>query len=329
MFNMIKIIKKFIIIDLLLVMTLCLFSCKGIDFENKKLADAKELPLGETMVFIAEEKNKYENKFGKEIWSLTSGSRDAYFKDYVVYTVKKFVEKIMKLKLVAVDLNVMISKEDEEKLEKAFNEYYNLLTYDDFDYMMSTEDDIRQAFNDYHLSRLVIDNLAKKATDEISVSEAKVISVQYMVFDNRETAYKTREDLKARGANFSYFAKTRSIEDDIDMIVKRGDENSVNFPQLFYLTRGEISDVMESKNKYYIFRCVSDYLPEETEERRIEILKSMKNNEFNDNYIKYDEDYYVLSNSNYWKNIDLAKGNNCTINEFENIYYKYFPKNIK
>ena len=60
------------------------------------------------MVFVAEEKNKYENKFGKEIWNLKSGNGESYFKDYVVYTVKKFVEKIMKLKLVAVDLNVVI-----------------------------------------------------------------------------------------------------------------------------------------------------------------------------------------------------------------------------
>lgn len=321
--------KKIIKIILIITVVINLFSCKGIDFENKKLAEAKELPLGETMVFVAEEKNKYENKFGKEIWNLKSGNGESYFKDYVVYTVKKFVEKIMKLKLVAVDLNVVIAPEDEVKLDAAFNEYYNMLSYGDLDYMKSSEDNIKKAFHDYHLSRLVVDNLAKNATDEISVSEAKVISVQYMVFTDKDTAYKTREDLNAKGANFSYFAKTRSAEDNIDLIVRRGDENSVNFPQLFYLTRGEITDVLESRNRYYIFRCVSDYLPEETEDRRIEILKSMKNNEFKDNYEKYDVDYYVLSNSTYWRDINLADGNNCKINEFENVYYKYFPKNIE
>ena len=325
----INLLKKILILFLVLMTGSVLFACKGLEFENQKLATAKELSKGESMIFIAEEKNKYENKFTSQIWNLKSGDGNTYFKDYIVYTVKRFVERIMKLKLVANDVNVIISAEDDEKLKKASEDYLDELTFADLSFIDCTNEDVYNAFRDYHISRLVIDNLSKNASDEISISEAKVISVQYIVFNDIESAQKTKEDLKARGANFSYFAKTRSDDDDIDMVVKRGDENSVKFPELFYLSTGQISDVLQYRNKYYLFKCISDYLPDETELRRLEILRVMKNDEFVDNFAKFDEDYRVISNSNYWRDIDLSDGRECKINKFSEIYYSYFPESIK
>lgn len=322
-------LKNIIKILLLVLVSASLFSCKGIEFENQKLATAKELTKGESMIFIAEEKNKYENKFTSQIWNLKSGDGNTFFKDYIVYTVKRFVERIMKLKLVANDVNVIVSNEDDEKLRKATDDYLNELTLADLSFIDCTDEDIYNAFRDYHISRLVIDNLSKNASDEISVSEAKVISVQYIVFNDKESALKIKEDLKAKGANFAYYAKTRSDDDNIDMVVKRGDENSIKFPELFYLSTGQISDVLQYRNKYYLFKCISDYLPYETEQRRLEILRAMKNDEFVENFAKFDESYRVISNSNYWKDIDLNDGKECKIDKFTNIYYSYFPESIK
>lgn len=315
-------------LSLILIIT-NLFSCKGIEFANQKTAIAKELPLGEVMIFVAEEKNKYENRFNKEIWNLKSGDGTAYFKDYVVNTVKRFVEKIMKLKLVASDLNVIITQKDEELILKASEEYKEALSYADLEFIDCSDEDIVNAFRDYHLSRLVINNLSKNASSEISISEAKVINVQYIVLENRDLAYQTLEDVKVKGASFAYFAKTRSVDTNIEMLIKRGDEYSVRFPELFYLSKGQISDVFQYRNRYYIFRCLSDYMAEETEARRLEILRTMKNSEFNDNFAKFDEEYRVVSNSSYWKEIDLSVGEDSTINKFEEIYYRYFPKKIR
>lgn len=323
------IIRKILIFASILLMISNLFGCRGIDFENQKTATAKELPLGEVMIFIAEEKNKYENRFDSEIWNLKSGDGNTFFKDYVVYTVKKFVEKIMMLKLAANELNVIISVKDDDLIKEAANEYKALLSNADLEFIGCTDDDIYNSFKDYHISRLVVDNLSKNASSEISISEAKVISVQYIKMSDRELAYKTVEDVKAKGASFAYFAKTRSSDTSIEMLIKRGDENSVKFPELFYLSSGQISDVLQYRNDYYIFKCTSDFLPNETEKRRLEILRSMKNTEFADNFQRFENEYRVISNSNYWRNIDLSLGNDSTISQFENIYYKYFPKKIK
>lgn len=308
---------------------LALTSCKGIAFENKKIAKAEELPISETMIFVAEEKNKYESRFGSDIWNLKSGDGNLYFKDYVVSNVKSFVEKLMRLKLIANDINIILGSTDIANIRLAADEYYQALSGSDVDYIGCEKGDVLKAFTDYHIARLTIDNLSKNATSELSISEAKVIKVQYIVFDSLDKAKEVKELLNAKGASFSYYAKTRSEDTEIEMIIKRGDEMSTKFPELFYLSTGQVSDVLQNINKYYIFKCIDDYMVDETEERRIEILKTMKNNEFNINYSRYEDEYTLKSNSAYWRDIDLSKGKNCTIYKFEEIYYKYFPKSIK
>lgn len=321
--------KRFSQNIILFFVVISLFSCKGIEFENKKLAKAEELSRAESMIFVAEEKNRYENKFGSALWNLKSGDGNLYFKDYIVSITKAFVEKLMVLKLTADDLNIVISSADNEKIVKASEEYYNLLSFGDKSYIGCNEGDVLNAFTDYHVARLVVDNLSKNASTELSISEAKVIRVQYIVFDDRETAEKTAVEVKNKGANFAYFAKTRSKETEIEMVIKRGDEASTRFPELFYMSDGQVSEVIQFKNKYYLFKCIEDYLVDETENRRLEVLRSMKNSEFNEKFKKYEEAYRIRSNSNYWREIDLQEGYDCTIDKFEDIYYKYFPKAIK
>ena len=318
-------IKKII----LSLVALSLFSCKGIEFENQKIAKAEEFSRAETMIFVAEEKNKYENKFGYALWNLKSGDGSLFFKDYIVSITKGFIEKMMVLKLTAEDLNIIVSNADNEKIAKASEEYYDALSYADKNYIGCNEDDVLKAFTDYHIARLVVDNLSKNASTELSISEAKVIRVQYIVFEDKEAAAKTAEEVKNKGANFAYFAKTRSKETEIEMIIKRGDETSTRFPELFYLSDGQVSDVIQFKNRYYLFKCVEDYLVDETENRRLEVLRSMKNSEFDEKFKKYEETYKIKSNSSYWREIDLQEGRDCTIDKFEDIYYKYFPKTIK
>ena len=321
--------KKAIVIFLNLIIVFTTISCKGIEFENQKIAKAEEFSKVEAMVFVAEEKNKYENRFGESLWDLKSGDGNLYFRDYIVSITKSFVEKLMVMKLTATDLSIILSTTDEEKIKKASDEYYNSLSFDDIEFMDCNSTDVYNAFKDYHIARLVVDNLSKKASTELSVSEAKVIKVQYMVFEDKETADKIIEQLKAKGASFAYFAKTRSLDTEIEMIIKRGDEISTRFPELFYMSAGQSSGVLQFKNRYYIFKCVDDYLEDETEDRRLEVLKVMKNDEFKENFKKYEDKYAIKSNSTYWKSIDLKNGLKCNVDNFEDIYYRYFPKTIK
>ena len=129
---------------ILVLVASSLFSCKGIEFENQKIAKAEEFSRAEAMIFVAEEKNKYENKFGYSLWNLKSGDGSLYFKDYIVSITKGFIEKLMVLKLTAEDLNIIISNVDNEKIDNASKEYFNSLSQGDLDYIGCSEEDVKK-----------------------------------------------------------------------------------------------------------------------------------------------------------------------------------------
>ena len=323
---MMKLFNKKIIF---LILILCLSSCKGIQFENKKVTEVPELSYGEAMVFVTMEKNKYDLNFGSEIWDLKSGNGKLYFRDYLVNNVKNFVEKLMILELAGRELNVSMNTSDIKEVELAADEYMSGLTEEDLAYMNCEREDVVKAFYDYHMARLTIDNISKGAISELSVSEAKVIKVQYMAFNDKETAEETVDLVNVKNANFMYYARSRSVDKVYELVVKKGSDFSTRFPEIFYLTKGELSSILKSENKYYLFKCIDDYLVEETENRRIELLAALKNDEFNKYFKKYETKYKLKSNSRYWQEIDLKNGMGCTVNNFEEVYYKHFPKSIR
>ena len=317
---------KFKNIFIVIIMSILLSSCKGIEFEDSSFSHAVELTRGEAMILIADEKNNYENKFGYEVWSLKSGDGRQDFKSYVVLKVKEFVEDIMLYNLVAKDLGVDITDREKNTLKDASEDYFNSLTDGDKSFIGASIDDVYNLFSKYRIANLLVGEFTKNDDIELSISETKVILVQYIVFEDKETAESIKERLKQKNANFSYFAKTYTKDEDnnIDMIVKRGDETSIRFPEIFFLADGEVSDVLSYRGRYYIFKCIDDYLENETEERRLEILEKIRRDGFNNTFKNYESMYNVKSSSDYWNNIDLSKGNNCTVMNFYKTYNKYF-----
>ena len=320
-----KIIKyNYIILVILLIFMLS--SCKGIEFEDSSFSHAVELTKGEAMILIADEKNNYENKFGHEVWSLKSGDGRQDFKSYVVLKVKEFVEDIMLYNLVAKDLGVEITDNDKNILKNASDDYYNSLTTGDKSFIGASYDDVYNLFTKYRIANLLVSEFTKNDDIELSISETKVILVQFIEFEDKETAETIKEKLKLKNANFSYYAKTYTKEENnnIEMMVKRGDETSIRFPEIFFLADGEISDVLSYRGRYYIFKCIDDYLENETEERRIEILEKIRRDGFKETFKNYENLYNVKSSSDYWNTIDLSTGEYCTVMNFYKTYNKFF-----
>ena len=314
-------VKNYIVTLLVLFL---LSSCKGIRIENSKDSSVEEFSYGQVMILVAEEKYKYQSRFGKDIWNLRSGDGEQLFKNYIVDNIKKFVENIMAIKVLSEVRDVNIDNDDIKKINEAVIEYDNLLTEEDREYLKCNKQDIYNMFYDFHLSRLVIDDLTKNSNVELSISESKVIKVQYLVVSDFDKATELKEKVEVKNANFAYYARNDSEDDNIEMIIKRGDMISIRFPEVFYLSNGMVSSVLTYRDKYYLFKCVDDYLVEETNKRKNEILNTIKNTAFFEYYNNYLEENSIISNAEFWKEIDLAKGSDSNINGFYDIYYKYF-----
>lgn len=309
-----------------IIILLSLSSCRGIQIQNSKQASVEEFNKGQAMIFVKEEKKKYETAFGKEVWNIKSDKGTQTYKDYVLSNIKKYIESLMVLNIYAEEYGLSLSSQELDNISLATNEYYDSFTDDDFLYMDLTKADVEKMFIDYRLANLAVDQMTKNSDIELSISETKVIETSYIVVNDRETAEKIREGLKDKRANFYYYANTYTQEENrnISMTISRGDDMSVIFPEVFYLATNEISDILEYQNRYYIFRCESDYKEKESKERRIKILSLLKNKEFNEQYQNYYEHNKIMLGAYYWKDIDLSFNGNFSDISFYDIYYKYF-----
>ena len=317
-----KILKNLISIFILII----LVSCSGVRIENSKISNVKDLTKGQVMVLVVEEKNKYEERFGTEIWNLKSGDGNTNFKDYVVSNIKTFVEKMLTIKEYGEREKIELSSKDRDLCEKAKNDYMADLSLEDMNYIDCTEEEVLELYLYYRLINLTIDELTKNSNIELSISEAKVISTQYIVLNTLDDAKKVHEGVLGKGANFAYYARqyTKDADNNISMIIKRGDEFSSKVPNIFYISTGEISEPIEIDGKYYIFKVLDDYMEKETSDRMVEIINGIKNKEFNERFDVFEKNNSIKSTSAYWQSIDLSKGNRCKIHSFYTLYNKYF-----
>lgn len=318
-------INNSIFLIISIIISLLLNSCSGIQIQNSKQASIEELTKGEVMIFVCEEKNKYENAYGYNVWNIKSEKGNLLYKDYVLSNIKKYVESLLVLNQYCLDNGIIISNADMQKLTEAANYYYDQLSIDDKEYMECTKDDIFNIFIYYHLAVLAIRQMTKNSDIELSIAETKVIKTKYIVMDDLETAEKVLEGVKGKGANFDYYANTYTKEENkkMDLTIMRGDDMSIVFPEVFYLASGEISNILEYQNRYYIFKCISDYMEKESKERREEILLLLKNKEFNEQYHNYYEKNKTMLGASYWNEIDLAAIGNFKSQNFHEIYNLY------
>ena len=313
--------KKFILLVLIVILTT---SCSGVKISDTNYVLVPEFSRGMSMILVAEEKNKFESNFGSDVWKIKSGSGDSNFKDYIVGCVKAYVEKLMTLKLFADFFNITLSTRDREWINNAANDYYQSLTEMDLEYIECSLEDIKNLYGIYRLANLAIDSMTRNSDVELSISESKVVSVEYMILSSEERAREIKELLNLRGSSFAYYASSNSEDTNINMIIKRGDKMSSIFPEVFYLATGDVSDVLTYQNKYYLFKCTNDYMEKETLVRKQEILKDLKNKEFNQQFVVFQEKNSVRSNASYWSSIDLSLGVGCRVQKFYEIYDKYF-----
>ena len=318
--------KKYLKIFIYLIIVLVNVSCAGVKISNSSSVLTPEFSRGMVMILVAEEKNKFESNFTSDVWKIKSGTGDSNFKDYIVGCVKEYVEKLMTLKLFADNYNISLSTRDREFINNASDEYYQNLSEMDLDFIMCSYEDVKNLYTNYRIANLAVDSMTRNSDIELSISESKVVSVEYMVLNSKEKADEIRELLNVKNSSFAYYATSNSVNDDIKMIIKRGDRMSSIFPQVFYLATGDVSDVLMYQNQYYIFKCTNDYMEKETNERKQEIIRDIKNKEFEHQFNAFSETHNVKSNSSYWNSIDLSLGVGCRVQKFYEIYDKYFSE---
>lgn len=307
------------------VLSLALLSgCKKELASVSEITEIKAYTLPQTMIVVTAERNQYQQIYTSQIWGVTLPDGKT-FEDYLLGQVKEFLEEMKMMNLLAQKEEITITSVEKEELRKLSEEYFESLTQEDLDYLAIEEEDARTMYEEYYLANKVVTELTKDMNLEISDSEAKVIVVEQIVLSDIAVAEEVLLRVLAEGADFEAIAREYSEDPMTTCQIGRGEQPGAREEAAFSLALGEVSQVVEENNRYYIMKCVSDYDEDATQERKAGLYQKRKKEAFDQIYRQFKEENPVVFKDDIWKDIKFSKEDKTSTTEFFELYRKYFP----
>lgn len=297
--------------------------------------------LPEVMVYLTNTKNQYENAFGKEIWDTTYEGKT--LEDNIKETVLARLARVKALNMLAAEHNVVLTEEENLKINKAAEEYFNSLSKEDINKLAIDKDTIKKMYEEYTLANSVYEYVIVDINPEISDDEARTITVQsvliktYSIDENgnrkeysdtaKQEAYQKATEALERlnaGEEFINIVSEYNEGDNTTYSFGKDVMESVIEETAFNLGTDEISDIIETSQGYQIIKCVSTFNRDETDRNKIKILEQRRKAAFDKEYSGYVEGLTKNLNDKLWNGINFGTTESVKTSTFFDVYNKYF-----
>lgn len=292
----------------------------------------------EAMILLSTEQKKYENSYGSEIWQQDCGG--VTMEEYVKNNVKNQLARLKTLSLLAQKQKVTLSEKEKKKIDKAAKTYMESLKKAEIKYMGITKEDVVSLYTQYALSQKLYNETISDAEPEVSDADAKMIKVQSIYvkacdIDKKSGKVTTYDDTKKKecydritkikqkidsGIDFETVAKKNSDSGQTESVIGKGDMEKEFEEKAFSLSQGQVSDIVETEKGYYIIKCISDYLQDETAARKQELIEKEKNQAFKDIYTPYADKVSSEFNDKVWKKIKFEDNDKVNNTSFFDVY---------
>ena len=284
--------------------------------------------VGQIMLILMNEKNRYEADFGTEIWN--SDNLDISLEKEIKSKVKKQLAKLKTNELLAKEHKIVLEDEEKDLIKKAASQYYSSLTEREIELLKIKEDDVVKLYTSFYISDLLYDKLTKDIKLEVSDEEARVVKCKYIFVnasDDIEMA-RTKADeihkLLEAGNDFNSVAKQYSDSEGMDAQLSRNTVDAKFEEEIFSLVQGQVSKVVENEDGFYIFLCVNDYLEAETLANKDKIIDDYKKSQYDKVYMPFEADQTFEFNNKVWDKVKLSKYSEVTTSSLYEVYNEYF-----
>lgn len=296
----------------------------------------------EIMVYLTTVQNQYESVYGKEIWNanLDGVTLEQNVKD----TVLARIAQIKTMYLLAKDRGVTLDEAETSKVEKASAQFFQSLNETEKELLGVTEAVIEKMYTEYALADKVYREIISDVNPEISDDEARIIKVQIIFFSTtlkdgsgkrvdytgkeKETVYQTAISVKALAdsgeKDFEDLAAQYSDDTEITYSFGKNEVEKTIEKTAFNLSNGEISDVIQGDNGYYILRCISTFDREETDSNKIKLVEKRKDEAFGAEYDSFVQGLVRNLNEELWNSVAMIRDEKVDTTEFFQIYSTYF-----
>ncbi|MGN0335394.1 MAG: peptidylprolyl isomerase [Lachnospiraceae bacterium] len=292
----------------------------------------------EAMVYLSTFYNQYAEIYGSDLWSHDFGgvTLESYVKEVVISK----MAQIKVICLMAEERGITLSDEETANVREAAKCYYQSLPEDFRKEQEITQKVAETVFKEYKLANKVYHTITESVELEISDDEARTVTVQciylkafeekdgeilYYDETKRESLLQKAEAIHRQlesGADFESLAKEYSDEENITISLGRGEKNETVEDTVFALNQDELSDIVSSKEGFYIFRCVKTFDAEATEKNK-EVLAQKKQKEaFSSAYEEIVAGTPSQFRDHVWKKITLDQEDFSEASFFE-VYDEY------
>ena len=276
--------------------------------------------MPEIMIYLTTFYNQYAEIYGKEMWNYDFGgvSLEEHVKDEVLSKLAQI--KIMNL--MAEERGITLSEEEEQRVSKAAEVYYETLSEELKKQEDITKEIVQKVYEEYAAANKVYANITEAADMEISDDEARTVTVQKIYFQNEDRGKQILERIQS-GEAFEAIAAEVSEDKQLVQSYARGTVETAFEEVLFSMDAGEISDVIKTSDGFYIVKSISTIDYEATQENKLVLADKRKKEAFSQAYTEIAKNTHSQFRDKQWEKLTLREEIYETEANFFEIYEEY------
>ena len=217
----------------------------------------KEYTKGQMMVIAITERNRYQNIYTSELWSVKADENGDTFEDKLMDQVEQFLIELAATNLMADEQGIELTSQEKDSLKSLAQEYYRNLSEQDRRFMDVSEDEVYDLYCQYYRADKLVAELTKNENLEVSDAEAKVIGIQQIELDSRAEAENVLALAQAEKADFGAIAAKYSKDSRTDRTLEWKKDMDGLERAAFELEQDQVSGILEQGGRYYILKCVN------------------------------------------------------------------------
>lgn len=124
----------------------------------------KEYTRGQMMVIAITERNRYQNIYTSELWSVKADESGNTFEDKLMDQVEQFLIELATTNLMADEQGIELTSQERDALKSLAQEYYRNLSEQDRRFMDVSQDEVYDLYCEYYRADKLVAELTKTRT---------------------------------------------------------------------------------------------------------------------------------------------------------------------